>query len=277
MIYQLVIEDPEVTPVAHWDKVSFLSEKGTIEFKPGLNIVMGPNGTGKSTVIDGISRLMHCREQNWPVVTKKSCDYFARSDGLLATGLSIVHDGEPCRYLGIQPLSVVPDSRAVSGVDLAISENKTTKGKSLSKMSAGQASVAKLIRFLKNDAVKTRYTLKTANVGDSYKPIWEAATASLKSGKAKAGAPKQQTILLDEIEANLDFAHQAIVWKTIRALVDEGHHQVIVASHSPFAITVPGAHYIETSEGYLAASRAALRLLHEEEEEEAPAKKKRKA
>ena len=277
MIYQLVIEDPETTPVYHWDKVSFLSEKKAIEFKPGLNIVVGPNGTGKSTVIDGIARLMHCREQNWPVVTKTSCDYFLRSDGVLAQGLVLEHDGQPCRYLGISPLAVVPDSKSVHAVDLAIAENKATRGKSITKLSAGQASVAKLIRFLKHDAAKTRFKLKTSDIGPSYKSVWDSAVANLKGSKAKTGMPKQQTILLDEIEANLDFAHQAMVWKTIRTLVEDGKHQVIVASHSPFAINVPGAHYIETTEGYLEASRAALRLLHEEDEEEVPKKKRKTA
>jgi energy-coupling factor transporter ATP-binding protein EcfA2 len=274
MIYQLLIEDPEATPVSHWDKVPFLNEEKVIEFKPGLNIVLGPNGTGKSTVIDGVARLLHCREQNWPVVTKASCDVFSRSDGILATGLTLVHDGQPARYLGIHSMAVVPEARAVTSVELAISENKATKGKALPKLSAGQASVAKLIRFLKHDAAKTRYKLKTADIGPSYKPVWEAAVASLKGGKAKTGAPKQQTILLDEIEANLDFAHQAMVWKTLRALVEDGKHQVIVASHSAFAINVPGAHYIETSPGYLEASRAALRLLHEEDEEEVKPRKR---
>lgn len=275
MIYQLVISDPEATPVFHWAKVPFLNEEKTITFKPGLNIVLGPNGTGKSTVIDGIARLLHCREQNWPVVTKTSCDFFSRSDGVVATGLALEHDGQPARYLGIQSLAVVPDTKAVASVELAISEGKATRGKAVQKLSAGQASVAKLIRFLKHDAVKTRYKLKTTEIGPSYKPVWEAAVASLKGGKAKPGAPKQQTILLDEIEMNLDFAHQAMVWKTLRALVEDGKHQIIVASHSPFAISVPGAHYIETSPGYLEASRAALRLLHEEDEEE-PAPRKRK-
>lgn len=264
MIYELVIENPEATPISHWHYVPFLSEPKTIEFKPGLNILFGQNGTGKSTVIDGMSRLLHCRETNWPVVTKTSVALFARSDGFLADGLSLHHDGQPARYLGIQPSSVVPEEKAVQKVQLAMKES-VTKGRTSTKMSSGQASIAKLIRFLKHDAVKTRYKFKSSGISPAMRETWEAAVASLKAGKVRPGNPKQQVVLLDEVDHNLDFAHQAMVWRMLRTLVAEGKHQIIIASHSPFAVNVPGAHYIETSPGYLDAARAALRMLHEDD------------
>lgn len=267
MIYDLVIDDPEATPVLHWEKVPFLSEVKSISFRPGLNILFGQNGTGKSTIIEGMARLLHCREMNWPVVTRHSVSLFARSDGILATGLRLEHDGQPARYLGIEPAAIVPDAKATEKITIVMQEGRATRGRAATKMSSGQASVAKLIRFLKHDAVKTRYKLKTSDVGPAMKATWDAAVASVKGGKHVAGTPKQQIVLLDEVDHNLDFAHQAMVWKTLRALVDEGKHQVIIASHSPFAVNVPGAHYIETSPGYLDAARKALRMLHEDDDE----------
>ncbi len=73
--------------------------------------------------------------------------------------------------------------------------------------------------------------------------------------------PWQHVILLDEIERSLDFAKQAAVWKQLRQFLADGLHQVIIASHSPFAVSVPGASYIETVPGYLDSSRKALALL----------------
>lgn len=265
MIYQLTVDDPETTPVPHWDSVSFLNKPGvTLQFKPGLNIIFGQNGSGKSTVINGIARLLHCWDENWPVVSKASVAHFLRSSGTVANGLSLEHDGQPARYLGINPASFVPE-RGVQAVEIIMAENRAVSRRGSGQMSSGQASVTKLIRFLKHDAVKTRYKVKSSAIGNGNKPLWEAAVANLKGGKAKPGLPKQQVVLLDEVDHNLDFAHQALVWKTLRALVADGKHQVIIASHSPFAVNVPGAHYIETSPGYLEAARKALRLLHEEE------------
>lgn len=264
MIYELSIKNPKNTPVLHWGKVSFLSKPMTLEFAPGLNIMFGPNGSGKSTIIDGLATMLHCREGNWPAVTKTSVRAFLRPDGKFATGLHIEHDGQPARYLGIQTAAFVPE-KGVAKVKLAMSEGEHLIGRAAGSMSSGQASVTKLVRFLRHDAVKTKYVMKTSSVGGEFKPLWEAAVQHLKAAKARPGMPKQQTILLDEVDHNLDFAHQMMVWKTLRSLVEDGKHQVIVASHSPFAVNVPGAHYIETSPGYLEASRGALRYLFEED------------
>jgi energy-coupling factor transporter ATP-binding protein EcfA2 len=267
MLYRLVIENPEATPVPHWEKVKFLSQPGVIEFKPGLNVVFGQNGTGKSTLINGLARLMHCQDENWPLVTRASVSHFLRFPGIIADGLVLEHDGSPGRYLGIHPAATVPE-RGVERVNIAMSENRSISKRASSQMSSGQASVTKLIRFLRHDATKVRYSAKSNTIGAQLQPVWEVAVRAIKNGKPQAGMPKQQVILLDEVDHNLDFAHQALVWKTLRALIADGQHQVIIASHSPFAVNVPGAHYIETTPGYLAAARAALSLLHEEEESE---------
>ena len=111
MIYKLTITDPKHTPVPHWPKVKFLKTVDVIEFKPGLNIIYGGNGTGKSTLLSALAILTHSWQTNWPRVTKDSISLFNRPNGL-ADGMLLSHDGQPVRYLGVEEPSFAPE-RAV--------------------------------------------------------------------------------------------------------------------------------------------------------------------
>jgi len=281
MIYTVHIENPKTTPSVHWESVKWLKTVEKLEFKPGLNILFGSNGTGKSTVISAIAMAFHCYQTNWPVVTKQSVNAFLKSSGLVANGLTIDHDGAPAKYLGLGDMDSIPENAV--RVDLSLSAHGAHAGRPGHLVSAGQKTVSRLIHFLRNDPKSVSYKLKSSQVTPEFKPVWTAAVEALKNGVARKGVAKQQVILLDEVDLNLDFAHQAAVWAQLRELANEGNHQIIVASHSVFAVNVPGAHYIETSPGYLKDSRQALKLLMNVEVDQpingvavkAPVKKKR--
>lgn len=66
MISALRIVDPDTACVAHWGKVEALKGLEAIEFKPGLNILWGPNGCGKTTVLTAIARMLHCEQVGAP-------------------------------------------------------------------------------------------------------------------------------------------------------------------------------------------------------------------
>lgn len=59
-----------------------------------------------------------------------------------------------------------------------------------------------------------------------------------------------QTLLLDEPESGFGMPWQAGLWRNVLSRIDPAKHQVIVATHSPFALMVPDAHYIEMTPGY---------------------------
>jgi energy-coupling factor transporter ATP-binding protein EcfA2 len=263
MIYELCIDDPKHTPVPHWHKVKFLKGQDRIEFKPGLNIIYGPNGSGKSTLLTGLAILMHCWHSNWPRVSKESIMDFFRPVGLCG-GMVLEHDGSPARYLGVEPPGFPPE-KGVEKVALSLKSSTDMRGKSTNNMSHGQATVSHLIRFLKAKPERVRYSFTRAKATAKWAPIYEVGIESIKNVRKQRGVPKQQVILLDEIDRSLDFAKQAGVWKQLRHLATD--HQIIIASHSPFAVSVPGAHYIETTPHYLQNSRKALSLILDDIEE----------
>lgn len=55
------------------------------------------------------------------------------------------------------------------------------------------------------------------------------------------------TLILDECDRSLDLLAQIKYWEVIPRY----NFQVIVATHNPLALNIPGAHYIETESGYL--------------------------
>jgi ABC-type cobalamin transport system ATPase subunit len=259
MIYELHVRSPKLSPVKHWDKVDWLKGKKLIEFKPGINVVYGLNGTGKSTLLSGLAMLEHCWRSNWPRVDKTSIGDFLGSSGRYLDGLLLEHDGSPCRYLGVDDPDHAPKDAVVNN-DLALETKREAHGRALHLMSHGQATLNKLIRFLKAEPQKVRHVLKDKNVATEWRGWYTAATESLFNATKRKDMPRQQTILLDEVDRSLDFTKQASVWKQVRLLA-ESNHQIIIASHSPWAAVQPHAHYIETTPGYLERTRKALGVL----------------
>lgn len=251
MIYSLTVTDPKRTTVAHWHQVEWLKDKTTIEFKPGMNVIFGTNGTGKSTVITALAKEMHCYLHNWPRLSKSSVHEFLRPNGL-ADGMLVEHDGKPCRYLGINDMEFAPDNAKQKEITILQS---STGRKTLTQMSAGQSKVAKLARFLTKEprGISKEVRLKGS---DEWIELYEVATESLKNAKPRPGMPRQHTLLLDEVDSHLDFKRQAEVWAQLKEL--SYTNQIIIASHSPFALWVEGANYIETVPNYLEGARAAL-------------------
>ncbi len=259
MIYEIIVRSPKLSPVKHWDKVEWLKGKTKIEFRPGINIVFGLNGSGKSTLLSALAILEHCWRSNWPRVDKTSVSDFMASTGRFRDGLLLEHDGAPCRYLGVDDPDTAPKADTTM-TTVFLEAKREAGGRALHQMSHGQATLNKLARFLKAEPERVRYILKDKNVAPQWRSWYEAATESLSNAKPRKGMPKQQTILLDEVDRSLDFTKQASVWKQVRLLA-ESNHQVIIASHSPWAAVQPHAHYIETTPGYLDKTRKALGVL----------------
>lgn len=78
--------------------------------------------------------------------------------------------------------------------------------------------------------------------------------------KETGQAGGRRLIVIDEPEMSLDMTEIMLFIGNLRRLVDQGD-QAIIATHSPLLMTLPGAHYLELTHGWLDRSREIINAL----------------
>ena len=258
MIYKLDILDAAKTPVKWLSSVETFKKPCSFTFRPGLNILWGQNGAGKTSLTKVLARLFHCEQSNQPIVTQESLlelvgGSFEPVD--IPKGLAITHDGQGVRHF--DPGHAVGLSCGGAAFDWDFGtegiENTMFKG------SAGQTTMFRFDRLVNEivagEVPEVEWKFPRANLSGTWAVRGKIANHFLK-GSAEKGQP---TILLDEPERSYDLNAQVGIWRFLRAYADQV--QFIVASHSLFALKIPEAHYVELSPRYLADAEAALTVL----------------
>jgi len=267
MISKFVVHKPSNVPISWWGKT--FKEPRTFEFQPGLNILWGRNGSGKSTLIKCLARLFHCEQSGFPVVTETSvgelfCQWRFSEESrhgakLLLDALSLTHDGQGVRYF--DPSHAVGLTGGGSAFDWDFGMDGIQNA--LFKGSSGQITMFRSNRVLRAlldkgaTPPKVEYRIHASQVNS----LWAERIHTVKSiltGNSEEGPP---TILLDEPERSFDLPYQSMLWQFLRTIAKK--NQVIVASHSLFALRIPEAHYVEMSPNYLKESLEVSRRLHE--------------
>ena len=277
MIYKLDILDPAKTPVAWLSRVEALAKPRSFEFKPGLNILWGRNGSGKTSLTKVLARLFHCEQGNQPIVTRDSLNELVGGSHMvdvdLKAGLKIRHDGQGVRHF--DPSHAVGLMGGMAAFDWDFGTEGITNA--MFKGSAGQTTMFRFDRLI-NEIVagvvpEVEWKFQRVERDSPWSPRIKLAASFLK-GNASKGQP---TILLDEPERSYDLNAQVGVWRLLRAYADEV--QFIVASHSLFALKIPDANYIELSPRYLDLSATVLEILQKwpEEKPQKPPKEATKA
>lgn len=277
-------------------ELDYFKKTPVTEFKPGLNILFGGNGSGKSTVLHLLATALAAAQGGTSVVTATWMRDVLGFDGKsLQLPCELVHDGQPVMFF---------DARAKEGViGGAFDDDFFTLGvaNTMARGSTGQLGLQRLDRLLRvlvsKDSPKPKATAPASDAKPkgrgrtarsferkaSSTPLvphgfpaaieWKVTRGSandhwskrfdlideLLSAKRPVG-PK--TLIFDEPESGFSLPWQAGIWANVFAKVDPERFQVIVATHSPFALGIPGAHYIEMTPGYLRESQlAALTLM----------------
>lgn len=253
MIRSFEIKLPDQTHIPWIPKVPALAKARRFEFTPGLNILWGRNGTGKSTIIKAIARLLHCEQSGTTHVTGTSLNTlfegrrFGKQESL-KDAVAIDHDGQATRYFDPSNAVGLIGGMAAFDYDFGLEgiHNAIFKG------SAGQTTMFrfdKLIAEIIEDVVP--------KVERQVPPSDRTAVADFfLKGSGENGPP---TILLDEPERSLDLPNQVAVWRLIRAASSKV--QFIVAAHSLYGLNLPEANYIELDDQYLGQSLICLSML----------------
>lgn len=247
---------PKAENVMPWaDKIDYFKANPITTFKPGLNIVFGANGSGKSTLLKLMGLHLAAVQGGQSVVTQSwISDVFGFSSSEVKLPCDVVHDGQPIMY---------HDARTVVGLfaGAAFDDDFFNLGVEacMAKGSVGQLSMHHVTRLLN--------VLVAENLGRGFaagfpKEVeWRyprtsteksvaARIAAVETLMAARCAKGPLTLLLDEPESGFSMPWQAAIWRNILAKVDPEKFQVIVATHSPFALGIKGAHYVEMTPEY---------------------------
>lgn len=254
MIESLIITDPARLPTSWWKDVPHLARQAEWPFGTGLTILWGPNGCGKSTLLTLMALLMHAEQGGRSAITEHSISALwknkfsfepSRDKSLdYLMGATVRSDGQAIRY--INPTKSVGLSRGGfdddffgSGIQIAMARG-----------SGGQMTLHKLSSLFRD-----RDPLAHDMLGERINSTWKGAKQATTACLQPAIPVGPLTVLLDEPDLHLDIPSQANLWGQIKRLAKK--EQIIVATHSIFAVNVKGATYIDLVPGYLEECRKA--------------------
>lgn len=236
MIKSIKIKDKDNTAVSWLPKIDGFKE--SFEFTPGLNILFGLNGSGKSSLLTLIARMFHCEQgQDEQKVTSYSfSEMFSlnfNNPGLSYASkydaVSIVHDGSPVVYLS--PNKVKGQIHAGSFDDDFFKDSVQSY---MFKGSSGETTIRRLGPFLKKIDEGSFKKIPKIERHDEGKEIINSFLA----GTLEKDRP---TVILDEPEKSLDVMAEMGLWEFIKA---QRKVQMIISTHSLFACDIPEANYI---------------------------------
>lgn len=266
-IHALRVQNPSSLPrdFQHWSKVDVLRDLRDLEFGTGLNVLFGPNGCGKSTILKLMATLTHCRQGGLPVFTSSSLYWdlspdrdAPKSDEPAAV---ITVDSVPAYYA--DP-SEDPGLYKFGGFDPDFHSEGVSAV--MSKVSSGEKCLFAVGRILKAAEARLPRTFKIhdgphatneaqAKEGAAYK-AWERTQNVVPDGKFAV-----PTMLLDEFDRSLDIPGAHRLW-AMMALLWQQKCQIITAGHSPMVIELADsglANVIELVPGYMDACRASMK------------------
>lgn len=264
MIYSLKVEDPQRACMPWWPQVPALKGRDSLDFAPGLNILWGPNGCGKSTVLRSIARMLHCEQGGTQVVTSTSAREIRGSGATVRDGVLPVHDGSPVMFL--DPSDTV--GLIGGGFDWDFGDKGFQNA--LFKGSHGETTLMRaeeillcLVGVQQPPARRWKILEPGEEPRHSSKYAVETWSAERRMLEILEGTGKHEcpTLLFDEPDRSLDAPSQYKFWENVVKHAKNQGIQVIATTHSVFALNLPDTNYIELIPGHLEGSVFAVARL----------------
>lgn len=265
MIEKLIITNPANTVCPWWEKIEAFKGRKEFSFTPGLNILWGKNGSGKSSVVQMLARLTHSAQGGVSLVTEESMRHFRDFHNPFRDGQDLVTDGRGVWYCDpSERVGLIGGGFDYDFMDMGL-QNTMFKG------SHGETTLMRVFSILKDMRDQKQPTLaykykRQKPDGKEKNPHYaqqnqEQYDTFLKATKylQESGEKGKPTVIFDEPDRSLDIPTQLRFWDTILGRSDK--YQIIVASHSMFAMDLPGANYIELVPGYLDSCRTARSVM----------------
>lgn len=250
---------------AYATDLAFLKRKG-LAFQPGLNILFGPNGCGKSTILRMLALATASEQGGISTITDDWIRTVGAKEGRgdvtvgALKGIKVIHDGQPVLYGN--PRNAVG---LICG-GAAFDSDFTGEGIAniQSKASTGYTTMNRLGRMLA--VCQKQHSFPSAidrRVAKATKKDWNFAQSSSAEALLLPAIPTgQQTMIFDEPESGLGIPAQRNVFNLLHSAARTQGFQIIVATHSVFALGLPGVNYIEMQDNYIGQSEECLQMAH---------------
>lgn len=249
--------------------VPFFKGRKALSFKPGLNVLFGPNGCGKTTALQMLARTMVATQGGVSVITEASvqdgvdmmrslgCRRGGKAQMASKVGLDVAHDGQPVVFCDPRAsVGLIGGAFDDDFMQAGITEMMGNRRRSHGQAAAARSNVALGVLMGKLQFPKEvvrRVSRERVN------NVWCEALDVLEAQMKPSIERGQPSVLLDEPEANFSLVWQARLWELLAQPTIAESFQVIVATHSSFALGITHAHYIDFEQGFRQECESALR------------------
>lgn len=269
MIRSVTVRDARCAPYSYIADIPALKEGTTIEFKPGINIIVGANGCGKSTLIKTIATYLLCGNG----CMKTPTGYNSVGDAVndrhlwdptegekLLDGVDVAHDYNGVAFI-LRNSYEMENGDALRDMDSFVSAYK----RRVSSMGENTMfSIQTLFDVMFADKGVEYLAFPVANlkkIMDNAGDVWKERIRQLlqyyKRNQVTDLTPEdfQYTVLMDEPDRNLDIYNLDQVADILSQ--DKEMTQLIATVHNPLLIArlsqKPNVNIIEMTEGYVNA------------------------
>lgn len=273
MIYSIHINYDRLTENEHFKRVKFDLESNErrllpedIEFKPGLNVIVGANGSGKSTLMDIINQ--YTLVDLFPKPEEYHNGHFDKMNLLQSLFGLFGKKGQYNNFIDIRadfnsPTFKMTEVKDKSN-DAALSSFENFGLTYLSKHSSrGENLILSMQSFFKHvgENIKNKQGYSIESILDiirnsSSTSEYETLIADYIEQHHIESEKASPTIIMDEPDNGLDIYNLSALSRMLIETVDDSK-QFIVSLHNPALINVlrnnTNAHFIELTDGYLTA------------------------
>lgn len=225
--------------IKYSDKIKFLDHG--VSFKPGVNVVVGSNGCGKTTLLASLAILFLAKQQGYTSFKGKEGlqSLFPIGKGWVCDDV-VRHNGKSILYLMKYNTSYFDNDNYLDSFYSIMSQNKTSTGES------NQYHLNLLFKN-KEKLKPVEDLIKGFKANDLWQKRINAWYTWFKQGIVKDD--QQTTLLMDEPTMGFDFKTKAKFWTMMSMARDR--FQTIIASHDTLPLFIPDINIIECEKGYV--------------------------